>query len=95
MLTREEIYELLVAGKRMYVQSVGEHSGMCKALDKVCELLFPQVYDFYTYDYLYQIIPVYLDASRCLGGYWWQSGDHESRLKAFDKLIDLYEKKNE
>lgn len=95
-LTREEIYQLLVASKREYVQSSsdGYIIGMCKAIDHTCMKLFPHVYESYDYYYLYRLIPefnpAYLDTSGHLNSYWWLSYDSESRLEAFDKLISLY-----
>ena len=49
-----------------------------------------------SYNYIQKIIPefnpIYLDAPYQYG-YWWALGDIESRIKAFDKLIQLYKSK--
>lgn len=46
----------------------------CNIVDKIPEFK-PETFD-YTYD-----IPE---------GYWWDKSDRESRIKAFDKLIEIY-----
>lgn len=100
MLTREEIYDLLVKSKIQYIQDEHKLWGMCHALDVICCKLFPQEVSSHSYSYLQKLIPEFnpkfLNSSETdIHSYWWFRDDKRSRLEAFDKLINLYEKKNE
>lgn len=98
-MERERILEILKNAKFSYEHSHHRHEyGMCKFID--AEITYEEVYDIdlcYGYNYIQQLIPEF--NAVFLGGnpneiYWWDKGDFESRLKAFDKLIAIYEKDN-
>lgn len=63
---------------------------MCSCFCKVDEN------KYYCYSYIHKIIPEYtpktFGSKARTGALWWPHTDRESRIKAFDKLIEIYSK---
>lgn len=91
--SQKEIYNILIKAKEAYLDCI-EHNGvlmgMCYYIRSVPEVLY--------YIPIAEQIPKFnekflLGISDILIGYWWPRTDTESRIKAFDKLIDYYNPK--
>lgn len=81
--SQKEIYNILIKAKEAYLDCI-EHNGV----------LMGMCY----YIPIAEQIPKFnekflLGISGILIGYWWLRTDTESRIKAFDKLIDYYNPK--
>lgn len=95
------ILNILIAAKRNYIRDFKERIitdsfplGMCFFIGK--ELSKHSVYDC-NYDDIIKFIPEF-NPEFCEGNinktwYWWHINDTESRIRAFDKLINLYKQK--
>ena len=87
----KKILKWIKSAKKFYISYsfTNGYKGMCFALHMTGD----RKLEACTYSYIQEIIPefnpIYLDAP-WQDGYWWASGDIESRIKAFDKLIHLY-----
>lgn len=88
--SQEEIYNILIKAKEAYLDCI-EHNGvlygMCYYIRSIPEVLY--------YIPIAEQIPKFnerflLGTSDLILGYWWPHTDTESRIKAFDKLIDYY-----
>lgn len=98
-MEKERILEILKNAKNRYIHDRRRHEfGMCKYID--AEFTLVEMYELDTsgdYRYISQVIPEFnakFLGSNNLGSYWWNKLDSESRIKAFDKLIAIYEKDN-
>ena len=85
------IVDILKEAKEFLLKS-DKYIGMCECIRCVCEL---NSIKYFTLYYIEQNIPefnsIYLtnkDIPICL--FWWPLCDKQSRIKAFDKLINLY-----
>lgn len=80
-------YKALKKAKQLYLD--GYSVGMCCSLEKA---LHDEGFNFVN---LSEIIPeynrIYLKAKCKYSDFWWDVKDIESRIKAFDTLIKLYE----
>lgn len=104
--TRGQKLQILKDAKEFYIKEVADvFGGMCGAIDLTLTSYFvkskehPSDYgsDGCTYAYLKQIFPEFRPST--FGSsegdedyYWWSIYDKESRIKAFDKLIEIYSK---
>ena len=94
-LTNLEILEILKYAKDCYVKLTPyDHKGMC-----ICvyfALLYKYGMDF-SYPDIDNLIPEFnpdfLDGKINAQNYWWNIFDKESRIAAFDTLINTYDKK--
>lgn len=91
----KEIYELLVKAKEYYISRSFYRLGMCFFIREMA-IREGLIEEFSNYTEVYDLIPEFNPAY--LGGsdetdYWWDLSDSESRIKAFDKLINLYAEK--
>lgn len=88
--TDRQILKVLKEAKRRYANR--PISGMCCSISVAFERLYRA---YISYSDLPKIIEGF--NFKYLGGepygYWWPTTDVDSRLKAFDKLINDYEKK--
>lgn len=88
----EKIYELLVRAKRYYINWDMSMFGMCFFIEKAA-VEAGLIENSKNYEGVYNLIPefnpTYLGGSNKVS-YWWDISDRESRIKAFDKLINLY-----
>jgi hypothetical protein len=67
--------------------------GMCTSILITSEILLSRAaYTISLPKLLPQFNREYLGGNALYGLYWWDPKDRESRLKAFDKLIELYTK---
>lgn len=96
-MKRERILEILKNAKNNYICDIHRNKwGMCKFID--AEILHEERCNTNfcsCYAYIPQLIPEF--NAEFLGGdprrvYWWDKNDTESRIRAFDKLIAIYEK---
>ena len=93
---RVEIIDVLLYAKHFYILCIKENNlnlfpGMCYCIHKAL-LHYTNMY--VSYSDITRYIPEF--NVRFLKGnsesaYWWPSYDTESRIKAFDKLIKIYE----
>lgn len=85
---RKQILKDIKKAKQYYLK--GLEYGMCGCFCRVNEN------KYYSYSCIHEIIPEYTpktfgsDAHE--GTCWWPITDRESRIKAFDKLIEIYSK---
>lgn len=96
------ILEILKRAKVIYEEytvTIPEYFGMCYAINKATPMEDSLLHskDIY-YNDEFQWIPEFnrefLGATK-EGKYWWPLDDIESRLKAFDILINIYRKKEQ
>lgn len=91
----EKIYEILVKAKRYYINWSMSPLGMCYFINRVAREA-GLIEKSGTYKEVHNLIPefnpTYLEGSGRTS-YWWDLSDRESRIKAFDKLINLYAEK--
>ena len=96
--------DVLIIAKKLYKELLPDTRGMCFCLRRV-------VYDpvefscpFCSVDHVnYNMLlynfpefnPEYLKSTASIYGFWWDIEDTESRLKAFDTLIELYKNNTE
>ena len=96
-MNNDQILAILIAAKQRYLSmtfqgcAVG-FPGMCFCIKQEAKEICPLI----SYSYIPSLIPEFnskfLDGSQN-PGYWWPIADINSRIKAFDKLIILYQKK--
>lgn len=97
-MKRERILKILLNAKNRYIHDTHRCDfGMCRYLDAEMTLEAKEFEVENRYRYIQRIIPEF--NAEFLGGdsgetYWWERSDSESRIKAFDKLITIYEKDN-
>ena len=92
------IVDVLKEAKEFLSKS-DKYLGMCECIKWVCKLNFIK---YTTLRCIPQNIPefnyLYLVSSKGMNipihDYWWDPSDKQSRLEAFDKLIDLYKNSN-
>lgn len=93
------IVDVLKEAKEFLLKS-DKYLGMCECIKCVCRLNFIK---YTTLRCIPQNIPefnyLYLVHSECMmvipiHDYWWDIDDKQSRIEAFDKLIDLYKNSN-
>ncbi len=93
-MKRKKVLEILKKAKRYYLAGIREHyyKGMCYYIGKV---LFKSNVNFAyntIQDYIPKFTPKFCGGKPDFLGYWWDTFDTISRIKAFDKLIDYYSK---
>ena len=85
---RKQILKDIKKAKRYYLNGVG--ACMCACFSRVDED------KYYCVTCIREIIPEYtpeiLGATKPHNIFWWPIIDRESRIKAFDKLIEIYSK---
>lgn len=106
-LTEKQKYNILRRAKKMYLKEGIGRTGMCHCIDNAMRLFIlkklhddPYLYGFddISYDYIELVFPefnpVTLSAKPNSNprGYWWSVNDFQSRIRAFDKLIEIYKK---
>jgi hypothetical protein len=89
------ILEVLKLAKEMYLNRNLEF-GMCFCIHtNLCRIVHKPLINDYEYlsKYIPEFNPEFLNGDpKCV--YWWPLNDVKSRIKAFDKLISIYENKN-
>ena len=89
------ILKVLKLAKEMYINRNLEF-GMCFCIHtSLCKIVHKPLISDYEYlsKYIPEFNPEFLNGnSKCV--YWWPLTDTKSRIKAFDKLISIYENKN-
>lgn len=85
---RKQILKDIKKAKQYYLK--GLESCMCSCFYRVDEG------KYYCCSYIRQIIPEYtpktFGSNACIGELWWSINDKQSRIKAFNKLIEIYSK---
>lgn len=96
-LTRADIKYIIERAKQAYVKYPDKNIyaiGLCETLGKELETFLGVIDVFYSdiQEYIPQFNRKYLNAEkgRLQQEFWWKPSDVESRLKAFDKLINCY-----
>ena len=94
--------DVLIKARELYKRLIPNPIGMCYCLKNV---LYEQdgYYDLYYYAISYNMLvcnfpefsPKYFKLTTSTPGFWWNIEDTESRLKAFDTLIELYKNSTE
>ena len=93
-----KLRHILKCIKNAKKQFIKERSKPCSILYGICTYLGIYLFKggFFTYDAIKDIIPVFtpqfFNSDRNPYGYWWNIYDIYSRINAFDKLINHYEK---
>lgn len=88
---REQILKTIKEAKQVYLD--GKSPFMCVCFQMVYHNNFP----FCCYDDIVREIHEFKPSTfgvrvRNVKGGWWEMSDRESRIKAFDKLIEIYSK---
>lgn len=98
-MERKDILNVLQKAKADYIEleiaSGPNGCGMCYYID--CHIMLTNLFVSSDYTYIKNIIPEFNREflnSDSTNIYWWPVDDIESRIKAFDKLITIYEKDN-
>ena len=93
-LSSDIILEVLKLAKKIYANRSVE-IGMCYCIHtSLCRILNTFINDYESLSkYIPEFNPKFLNGdSRYV--YWWPLDDTKSRIRAFDKLISIYENKN-
>lgn len=99
-LSNEEILELIILAKLFYLESERYPiRGMCRSF-YLAMVVKGYILEYHDIEYkdIRRIIPEFnlefLEAKKYdIDWYWWHINDTESRIRAFDKLINLYKQK--
>lgn len=96
-LTNEEVLCVLYTAKSKFITDRNSDNyayGMCFYLQISISFIF-NIYLYYTE--IKNIIPEFTPETFGLNveyhGLWWKIKDNDSRIKAFDKLIEIYKNK--
>ena len=85
---RKQILKDIKKAKRCYLKEL-EYC-MCSCFIRTNRDKYP------SYPYIHEIIPEFtpktFGSNAPIGTLWWSPTDRESRIKAFDKLIEIYSK---
>ncbi len=90
----KERYLIVLAAKYYYIynRNANHITGLCHSFNHVLET--------YTNKYRNDIIDIipefnreFLNAKRLTDPWWWDTNDSQSRIKAFNKLLDYYKNK--
>ena len=93
--------DLLIKANVLYEHLIPNPIGMCYCFKKVlCDQdnsLYPTRYVSYCtlFRNFPEFNPTYFKPTASIYGFWWNIEDTESRLKAFDTLIELYKNSTE
>ena len=77
----------------MYIKRIssGNKCGLCSCIgDVLCNRFYELYIDKSYRSIIPKFNPKFLGGEVHLSGYWWEKSDTESRIKAFDKLIEYY-----
>lgn len=89
-MSNEEILKALIKARKDYNRA--RYPGMCHHLARTLSIN--------TYSLIVEIIPEFnrkflvsseIPTLRQRSVYWWDTNDYQSRVEAFDKLIDIYQ----
>lgn len=85
---RKYVLEIIKQAKQAYLNHKSPFMCICFQMVK---------FSFFCYDDIVREIPEFKPSTFGLGvdkivGCWWSPTDRESRIKAFDKLIEIYSK---
>ena len=84
--------DVLIIAKALYKELLPDTRGMCYCLRRA---VYDQVdYSMLLYNFP-EFNPKYLKSTASIYEFWWNVKDIESRLKAFDTLIELYKNSTE
>ena len=93
--------DVLILAKELYKELLPDTKGMCYCLRRI---VYDQAeischFDHIDYSMLLynfpEFNPKYLKSTAFIYSFWWDIEDIESRLKAFDTLIELYKNNTE
>lgn len=88
--------DLLIKAKVLYEHLIPDPIGMCHCFNEVLRDQDNSLYStrYVSYRTLFrnfpEFNPTYFKSTNSICGFWWDIEDTESRLKAFDTLIELY-----
>ena len=85
--------DVLIIAKALYKELLPDTRGMCYCLRRA---VYDQYVDYSMLPYNFpEFNPKYLKSTASIYEFWWDIEDIESRLKAFDTLIELYKNSTE
>lgn len=92
------IVNVLKKTKQFLIKS-DKYIGMCECIKCVCYINYIKYttlqcikQNIPEFSYLYLVSKIDMDVP--VHDYWWDPSDKQSRIEAFDKLIDLYKNSN-
>lgn len=96
-LTNKDILCVLYTAKSKYITDRNSNNyayGMCFYIQTCINFIF-NIYIYY--NEIKNIIPEFIPETFGLdpicSGFWWNTEDIDNRIKAFDKLIEIYKNK--
>lgn len=94
-LTNKDKLSILEDAREEFIRDE-DIKGMCRALYRVIQRKHSiRMWEVSPASIFPEFNQATLSGNDLTGGFWWREDDRESRVKAFDKLIDIYRNKQD